>query len=79
VLWGWALAQRPYLIPPEMTLRGAAAPPRTLALTLGALALGAVVLAPSLWYLFAVFKSGAPGRREGDDSRRAAAPGPPAP
>jgi cytochrome d ubiquinol oxidase subunit II len=65
VLWGWALAQRPYLVPPELTLRGAAAPPRTLALTLGALAAGALVLAPSLWYLFHVFKGGAPGRREG--------------
>jgi len=79
VLWGWALAQRPYLVPPDMTVQGAAAPPRTLALTLGALAVGAVVLVPSLWYLFAVFKSGAPGRRAGSGSRRAAAPGPPAP
>ncbi len=57
VLWGWALAQHPYLVPPTLSIRNAAAPPRTLELTLGALAAGAVVLVPSLWYLFRVFKS----------------------
>jgi cytochrome bd ubiquinol oxidase subunit II len=76
VLWGWALAQRPYLLPPDLSVRAAAAPERTLLLALGALALGAAALVPSLWYLFAVFKSGAPGRRAGAGSRRAAAPGP---
>jgi hypothetical protein len=35
----------------------AAAPLRTLELSLGVLALGALVLFPSLFYLFKVFKS----------------------
>jgi cytochrome d ubiquinol oxidase subunit II len=58
ILWGWALAQYPYLVPPDLTVRGAAAPPATLRPALAALALGAVVLVPSLVYLFRVFKAG---------------------
>ncbi len=57
ILWGWALAQFPYLLPPELTITAAAAPAITLRLTLGALALGALVLFPSLIYLFRVFKA----------------------
>ena len=67
VLWGWMLAQFPYVVPPELTLRDAAAPritPRiTLVLLLWALAGGAVILLPSLWYLYRTFnasRSGAP-------------------
>jgi cytochrome d ubiquinol oxidase subunit II len=57
ILWGWALAQYPWLLPPSLDIAGAAAPAVTLKLTLGALALGAAVLFPSLYYLFKVFKS----------------------
>ena len=56
ILWGWALAQYPYLVPPGYTIAGAAAPAITLKLALGALALGGAVLFPSLYYLFHVFK-----------------------
>jgi len=56
ILWGWALAQYPYILPPGLTIADAAAPAITLRLVLGALALGAVVLFPSLYYLFRVFK-----------------------
>ncbi len=56
ILWGWALAQYPHLIPPTLTIDAGAAPAVTLRLTLFALAAGAVVLLPSLWYLFQVFK-----------------------
>ena len=38
----------------------AAAPPITLRLIVYALAAGAVVLFPSLWYLFRVFRGGRP-------------------
>jgi cytochrome bd ubiquinol oxidase subunit II len=55
ILWGWALAQRPYLVRPDLTLADAAAPPATLRLLLGVLAAGAVVLFPSFYYLFRVF------------------------
>lgn len=57
ILWGWAFAQYPYLIPPQYSIAAAAAPPRTLALVIGGLAAGTVVLAPSLAYLFRVFKA----------------------
>jgi cytochrome d ubiquinol oxidase subunit II len=56
ILWGWALAQYPMLLPPDLTIEEAAAPAVTLRLVLGALGLGAVVLFPSLAYLFRVFK-----------------------
>ena len=56
ILWGWALAQYPYLIPPDLTIRAVAAPRITLVLSLWTLGLGALVLFPSLIYLFRVFK-----------------------
>ena len=69
ILGGWALAQHPMLVPPVLSLRDAAAPSRTLSLVLGALALGALVLFPSLWYLFRIFKSRQPSREVGPDTR----------
>jgi cytochrome bd ubiquinol oxidase subunit II len=56
ILWGWALAQYPYLVPPDLTIRGAAAPRVTLVLVLWALVAGGLVLFPSLVYLLRVFK-----------------------
>jgi cytochrome d ubiquinol oxidase subunit II len=56
ILWGWAFAQYPWIVPPELAIRDAAAPAITLRLTLVALGIGAVVLFPSLYYLFRVFK-----------------------
>ena len=64
IIWGWALAQYPYLLPPGFTVQGAAAPDVTLRLVAWALAAGALVLLPSLWYLFRVFKS-APAHQPG--------------
>jgi cytochrome d ubiquinol oxidase subunit II len=58
IFWGWVVSQYPYAVPPDLTIEAAAAPEVTLRLTLWALALGALVLAPSLIYLFRVFKSG---------------------
>ncbi|HJU03950.1 MAG TPA: cytochrome d ubiquinol oxidase subunit II [Nitrospiraceae bacterium] len=57
VLWGWAFAQYPYLIEPSLTISNAAAPPQTLRLLLGVLLLGAILLFPSLYYLYRIFKS----------------------
>ncbi|HEY9478550.1 MAG TPA: cytochrome d ubiquinol oxidase subunit II [Gemmatimonadaceae bacterium] len=56
IVWGWALGQYPYVVPPALTIDAAAAPARTLSLTLWTLALGAIVLLPSLAYLFRLFK-----------------------
>jgi cytochrome d ubiquinol oxidase subunit II len=56
ILWGWALAQYPHLVPPDYAIESTAAPTITLKLALGALGLGALVLFPSLYYLFRLFK-----------------------
>ena len=55
VLWGWALAQLPYLVPPTLTLRDAASPRETLTLLLVGLCAGFVILIPSLRYLYHTF------------------------
>jgi cytochrome d ubiquinol oxidase subunit II len=55
ILWGWAAAQYPYLLPPTITIRSAAAPDATLTVLLWALAGGAVLLIPSLGYLLRTF------------------------
>jgi cytochrome d ubiquinol oxidase subunit II len=55
ILAGWAYAQFPYIIPGALTIEQAAAPAITLKLLLGGLAAGAVILVPSLVYLYRVF------------------------
>lgn len=56
ILWGWLFAQFPFLLPPTLTLFEAAAPRATLRAFLWAIAVGFVVLIPSLWYLYGVFR-----------------------
>ncbi len=56
ILWGWGLAQFPFLIEPDLTFESAAAPGSVLRPLLVALAAGVVVLGPALAYLFRVFK-----------------------
>lgn len=65
ILAGWALAQYPYLVEPDITIDSAAAPPITLELLLGALAVGAALLFPSYYYLFRVFKGERADYRDG--------------
>ena len=48
---------RPHLVEPDITITSAAAPPITLELLLIALVLGAVLLFPSYYYLFRIFKT----------------------
>jgi cytochrome d ubiquinol oxidase subunit II len=55
ILWGWAFAQYPFVIPPTLSINAAAAPRETLVLLLVGLAVGAAVLIPSLRYLFRTF------------------------
>ena len=66
ILWGSALAQNPWLVPPHIDIAGSAAPPIVLKLLLIALGLGSLILVPSLVYLFRVFKGHtfAMGRRD---------------
>ena len=56
LLWGWALAQWPYIIYPDLTFEASAAPDATLAFVLATAPVGALLLVPSLLFLFAVFK-----------------------
>ena len=56
IVVGWALAQYPYLVFPDLTITGSAAPRSVLVAVLIALAVGAVVLVPALAYLFVIFK-----------------------
>ncbi|MEV2272617.1 cytochrome d ubiquinol oxidase subunit II [Nonomuraea africana] len=55
LLWGWGVGQYPYLLA-GVTLRQAAATDAVLAASLGALAVGALLLLPSLWWLYATFQ-----------------------
>ncbi|MFM8603362.1 MAG: cytochrome d ubiquinol oxidase subunit II [Gemmatimonadota bacterium] len=57
IVWGWGLAQFPALVPGVHTIASAAAPEVTLRLVLIGVAGGMVVLIPSLWYLFKIFKA----------------------
>jgi cytochrome d ubiquinol oxidase subunit II len=56
ILGGWSLSQYPKLITPDITIFNAAAPAITLRLLIYALVAGAVVLFPSLFFLFRIFK-----------------------
>jgi cytochrome d ubiquinol oxidase subunit II len=58
VLWAWAVGQWPYLVPPDLTISGTAAPSATLTAMLVVIGIGGLLLVPSLWLLFRVFKPG---------------------
>jgi cytochrome bd ubiquinol oxidase subunit II len=55
---GWLAAQWPDLLPGELTVEQAAAGKETLAVLLIGVAIGAILLVPSLWYLFRLVLSG---------------------
>jgi cytochrome d ubiquinol oxidase subunit II len=55
VIWGWGIAQYPELLP-GLTAQQAAADPTVLRTTLWVFAVGAVLLIPSMWWLFALFQ-----------------------
>ncbi|MEV6653430.1 cytochrome d ubiquinol oxidase subunit II [Streptomyces sp. NPDC051219] len=55
LLWGWGVGQYPVLLP-GTTLEEAAATDTVLSASLGALGVGALLLLPSLWWLYATFQ-----------------------
>ncbi len=57
---GWAGAQYPFLVYPDLTLSGAAAPRESIAFVLWSLVPGGLILVPSLALLFRVFKGAPP-------------------
>jgi cytochrome d ubiquinol oxidase subunit II len=72
LLAGWGLAQHPYIIYPDVTVRGAAAGDATLRFILLTTPFGMALLLPSLAWLFRVFKGPSLGLRDGRaaDARR---------
>jgi cytochrome bd ubiquinol oxidase subunit II len=74
ILWGWALAQHPFLLRPHVMLADAAAPESVRLTLLGVLGCGAVLLMPSLWWLFRLF--GPRGPHDAGRDRLPVSPGP---
>ena len=60
ILLAWAVAQAPYLVPPDLTVEGTASPLETMNLLLLVYLAGGAVLIPSLFLLFRVFKTESP-------------------
>lgn len=56
LLLGWGFAHYPYLAYPDLTLANSAGPVTTTRFIVLAVPVGMIVLLPSLWLLFAVFK-----------------------
>ncbi|SDQ96434.1 cytochrome d ubiquinol oxidase subunit II [Actinopolyspora saharensis] len=56
LLWGWAVAQYPLVLLPDTTIEEAAAQPSVLRVSLVVTLIGAVLLLPSLWWMFSLFQ-----------------------
>ena len=52
MIGGWAVAQQPYLLPPNLTVTGAAAPSATLTAVLIVFGVAVLLVVPSLVLLF---------------------------
>ncbi|HEY6691599.1 MAG TPA: cytochrome d ubiquinol oxidase subunit II [Solirubrobacteraceae bacterium] len=58
IVVGWLLAQKPYILPPDLTLNQAKASDATLSAVVIGVAAGMVILAPSLWFLYRLVLQG---------------------
>lgn len=56
IVFGWGLAQFPYLVTPNLTFSNTAAPTSVLRPVLIVVSIGGVMLVPAFWYLYTVFK-----------------------
>lgn len=56
IIWGWALAQSPYLLYPDLTIGTSAAADSILGAALIVLGVGSLLLLPAFWLLFSLFK-----------------------
>ena len=67
MLGAWGLAQFPYIIPPHATIDNSSNDPAVIGILLVCTAIGMVIVIPSLYYLFSVFKLSypVPGLRKG--------------
>jgi cytochrome d ubiquinol oxidase subunit II len=64
VFCAWAVAQYPYLLVPDITIQDAASPEPVLIAMSILIVFYVVVLGPSLWFLFRLFKSRSSARGE---------------
>ncbi len=62
ILIGWAVAQYPYVLVPDLTIEEAARGSATLVAMLTALVVGGVILVPALVYLYVLFQRSPSGR-----------------
>ncbi|WP_117213744.1 cytochrome d ubiquinol oxidase subunit II [Allorhizocola rhizosphaerae] len=62
LLWAWAAGQYPYLLPDTTAAEVSATGP-VLTAMVSVLGVGALILAPSMWWLFALFQRDLPARR----------------
>jgi cytochrome d ubiquinol oxidase subunit II len=58
VIAGWVIANHPDILPGQLTIDDAAAPDATLTALVLSVAIGLVILVPSLWYLYRLVLSG---------------------
>ncbi|MFJ1654855.1 cytochrome d ubiquinol oxidase subunit II [Streptomyces sp. NPDC088337] len=66
ILWAWGAAQYPAMLVGTTTVAQAAANSSVLTAVLVSLGVGAVLLVPSLWLLYATFQRGPAGPRSGE-------------
>jgi cytochrome bd ubiquinol oxidase subunit II len=82
VIWGWAVAQHPYLLPPSLTVSDAAAPHETLEALLIVFGLAVLLVLPALGLLFTlvqrnlVEETSQPSRHPPEDTVAGRASGP---
>jgi cytochrome d ubiquinol oxidase subunit II len=57
LLGTWGVSQIPYLIPPDVSVASAASPQSTQVALLIGIIIALIIILPSLWYLFYVFKT----------------------
>lgn len=63
IVWAWGVAQYPLMLVPDLAVARAAAPPSVPAAVLIVCAVGALLLIPSLGWLYALFQRPRPARR----------------
>jgi cytochrome d ubiquinol oxidase subunit II len=58
IIWGWAAGQYPYMLEPGLTIQQAAAGRATMTALLVSMGIGALLLVPSMTWLFVIFQRG---------------------
>ena len=56
LLGSWGVSQIPYLVPPNVTVNAGAGATSTLLVLLVGVIIGMIIILPSIWYLFYIFK-----------------------